>query len=139
MSDLPGTPRRDIDPAVIQDQIEKLTVQVARLMESREAPGNVPEPASQHPKCFIVMPFGVQDLEDLYSEFILPVLADCRLDCARGDDIFGSNVVMDDVKAAYRQGRLGNRRSQRTKPQRILRSWYRAHPGESRFCFFRSQ
>jgi len=106
MSDLPGTPRRDIDPAVIQDQIEKLTVQVARLMESREAPGNVPEPASQHPKCFIVMPFGVQDLEDLYSEFILPVLADCRLDCARGDDIFGSNVVMDDVKAAIAKADL---------------------------------
>jgi hypothetical protein len=100
MSDLPGTPRRDIDPAVIQDQIEKLTVQVARLMESREVPGGVDKPASQYPKCFIVMPFGVQDLEDIYSEFILPVLADCKLDCARGDDIFGSNVIMDDVKAA---------------------------------------
>jgi hypothetical protein len=104
MSDLPGKPRRDIDPAVIQEQIEKLSAQVARLMESREAPENLPvpapEPANRFPRCFIVMPFGVQDLEDLYSEFILPVLADCRLDCARGDDIFGSNVVMDDVRAA---------------------------------------
>jgi hypothetical protein len=106
MSDLPGTLRRDIDPAVIQDQIEKLTVQVERLMESREAPSNVSGPASQHPKCFIVMPFGIQDLEDLYSEFILPVLADCNLDCARGDDIFGSNVVMDDVKAAIAKADL---------------------------------
>jgi hypothetical protein len=38
MSDLPGTPRRDIDPAVIQDQIEKLAAHVARLLESREPP-----------------------------------------------------------------------------------------------------
>lgn len=106
MSDLPGTPRRDVDPAVIQDQIEKLTVQVARLMESREGPENVPERVSRHPKCFIVMPFGVKDLEDLYSEFILPVLADCKLDCARGDDIFGSNVVMDDVRAAIAKADL---------------------------------
>jgi len=103
---LPGTPRRDIDPAVIQDQLERLTVQVARLMETREVPGNMPEPLSEHPKCFVVMPFGVQDLEDLYSEFILPVLADCRLDCARGDDIFGLNVVMDDVKAAIAKADL---------------------------------
>jgi len=69
-------------------------------MESQQAPEQAPTPTSQHPKCFIVMPFGVQDLEDLYNEFILPVLDDCKLDCARGDDIFGSNVVMDDVKAA---------------------------------------
>jgi len=29
-----------------------------------------------------------------------PVLADCKLDCARADDIFGANVVTDDLKAA---------------------------------------
>jgi hypothetical protein len=46
------------------------------------------------------MPFGIPDLEDLYSEFILPVLDVCKVECARGDDIFGSNVVMEDVKAA---------------------------------------
>jgi hypothetical protein len=100
MSDLPGTPRGDIDLAVIQDQLERLTGQVARLMESHQAPEKAPQPPNQHPKCFIIMPFGVQDLEDLYTEFILPVLDDCKLNCARGDDIFGSNVVMEDVKAA---------------------------------------
>jgi hypothetical protein len=83
MSDLPGTPRRDIDPKVLQDQLEKLTAQVARLMESREPAEPAPAPASPHPRCFINMPFGIQDLEDLYSEFILQVLDDCKLDCAR--------------------------------------------------------
>jgi hypothetical protein len=100
MSDLPGTPRRDIDPAVIQDQLEKLTAQVTRLMESQETTEKAPKLGSRHPKCFIIMPFGIQDLEDLYSEFIPPVLDGCKLECARGDDIFGSNVVMEDVKAA---------------------------------------
>jgi hypothetical protein len=35
--------------------------------------------ASQNTKCFIVMPFGVQDLEDLYSEFITSGTAECSL------------------------------------------------------------
>jgi hypothetical protein len=48
MSDLPGTPRRDIDPAIIQDQLEKLTAQVARLMESQQATEAAPKLASQH-------------------------------------------------------------------------------------------
>jgi hypothetical protein len=106
MSDLPGTPRRDIDPAVIHDQLEKLTAQVSRLMESQTAGGKASIPLSPHPKCSIIMPFGVPDLEDLYNEFILPVLDDCKLDCARGDDIFGSNVVMDDVKEAITKADL---------------------------------
>ena len=106
MSELPGTPRRDIDPSVIQDQLEKLTAQVARLVESKEAAATPPAPASPHPKCFIIMPFGVQDLEDLYAEFILPVLDDCKLHCARGDDIFGSNVVVEDIKDAIAKSDL---------------------------------
>jgi hypothetical protein len=131
MSDLPGTPRRDVDPSVIQDQLEKLTAQVARLMEYQQAPEEAVTPARQRPKCFIVMPFGVPDLEDLYNEFILPVLDGCKLDCARGDDIFGSNVVMDDVKGGDRHGRLSNRRSQRAESERVLRSWHCAHSGEA--------
>ncbi len=100
MSDLPGTPRRDIDPSVIQDQLEKLTAQVARLLESQQATDRTPRAPKQHIECFVIMPFGTRDLEDLYTEFILPVLDDCKLACARGDDIFGSNVVIEDVRAA---------------------------------------
>jgi hypothetical protein len=106
MSNLPGTPRSDIDPAVIREQIERLTAQAAHLAGSQEATRKAPEPPNQHPKCFMIMPFGIQDLDDLYNEFILPVLVDCKLDCARGDDIFGSNVVMDDVKAAIARADL---------------------------------
>ena len=100
MSDIPGTPRSDVDPLVIQDQLKKLTAQVARLNEAKQVSEKRHRAEDPQPKCFIVMPFGVQDLEDLYTEFILPVLGECQLRCERGDDIFGSNVVMDDVKAA---------------------------------------
>ena len=106
MSDLPGTPRRDIDPAVIHDQLERLTAQVARLMESQQATAEPAISADPNPGCFIIMPFGIPDLKDFYNEFILPVLEECRIDCARGDDIFGSNVVMDDVKAEIEKADL---------------------------------
>jgi hypothetical protein len=52
------------------------------------------------------MPFGKQDLEELYSEFLLPALKECQLECHRGDDIFGSNVVMEDVRTAIAKADL---------------------------------
>jgi hypothetical protein len=101
MSDLPGTPRSDIDPATLGAKLEELTARVARLTESRQAePDEIRQTSTGHPKCFIVMPFGIPDLEDLYAEFVVPVLEDCKVECKRGDDIFGSNVVMEDVRAA---------------------------------------
>ena len=49
----------------------------------------------------MVMPFGHEDLQVVYEEFIKPALErKCHVTCIRGDDIFGSNVVMDDVSAA---------------------------------------
>ncbi|MDX1985019.1 MAG: hypothetical protein SFV51_32405 [Bryobacteraceae bacterium] len=98
MSDLSGAPRRDIDLDLLQQQLKELTERVARVMRETGPASPVKTP---DPKCFIIMPFRIQDLEDLYREFILPVLdEECKLDCTRGDDIFGSNVIMDDVRAA---------------------------------------
>jgi hypothetical protein len=100
MSELSGTPHRDIDPDALRKELQELRDQVARLAESQPAEATPQVVAKPHPKCFIIMPFGNRDLEDLYNEFILPVLDTCELECARGDDIFGSNVVMEDVRAA---------------------------------------
>jgi hypothetical protein len=57
-------------------------------MKSQQAAQEELAPAKQHAKCFVIMPFGIPDLEDLYDEFILPVLESCEMDCARGNDIF---------------------------------------------------
>lgn len=102
MSDLPGRPRPGVDPAALQEQLEKLAEQLSRLLESRRQPeaSQKAAPVNRRPQCFIVMPFGITDLEDLYNEFITPVLEECAVDWTRGDDIFGSNVIMDDVRAA---------------------------------------
>ncbi|MBN8454861.1 toll/interleukin-1 receptor domain-containing protein [Accumulibacter sp.] len=48
--------------------------------------------------CFVVMPFDNADLDVVYEDFIRPILAEqCGLTCRRGDSVFGSNVIMQDV------------------------------------------
>ncbi len=48
-------------------------------------------------KCFIVMPFGNPDLQIVYFDFIRPVIEKLKLICERGDDLSGSNMIMDDI------------------------------------------
>jgi len=52
-------------------------------------------------QCFIVMPFGDEALQIVYEDFVKPVLEqDCGLHVERGDDVFGSNIVMDDIRSS---------------------------------------
>jgi nucleoside 2-deoxyribosyltransferase len=45
------------------------------------------------------MPFGVETLEVVFEDFVRPVIeGKCDLDCERGDDVFGSSVIMDDIR-----------------------------------------
>jgi hypothetical protein len=47
------------------------------------------------------MPFGDPDLEIVYEDFVKPTLVGaCCLDCERGDDAFGSSIVMDDIRTS---------------------------------------
>ena len=47
------------------------------------------------------MPFGEEDLTVVYEDFVKPVLEnECGVSCERGDDVFGSNVIMDDIRAS---------------------------------------
>ena len=131
MSDLPGAPPRDIDPAVLRDRLAELSTQIARLTQTQEPPPTVPLASKEHPKCFVIMPFGIADLEDLYNEFILPVLTECNLDCSRGDSVFGSNVIMEDVKAAIAKADLVVADLERAQSERVLRSRHCGHNGEA--------
>lgn len=57
-----------------------------------------PQNNQAKPCCFIVMPFGDEDLNVVYEDFVKPIAeAECGLICERGDDVFGSNVIMDDI------------------------------------------
>jgi hypothetical protein len=49
------------------------------------------------------MAFGPDDLQVVCEDFVKPVVENsCDLECVRGDDMFGSAVVMDDVLSAIR-------------------------------------
>jgi TIR domain len=57
--------------------------------------------------CFIVMPFGIESLNIVYEDFIRPTLSErCMLRPERGDDVFGSNVIMDDITKSIQKARL---------------------------------
>lgn len=57
--------------------------------------------------CFMVMPFGVEELNDIYDYFLKPAIEqNCVLKCERGDDVFGSNVIMDDIRSSIERARL---------------------------------
>jgi hypothetical protein len=57
--------------------------------------------------CFVVMPFGVESLGIVYEDFVKPTLKDrCKLRPERGDDVFGSNLIMDDITKSLRKARL---------------------------------
>lgn len=99
---LPGSPTRDTEPAEIAQLRIELKEAVALF---KTAPQRTEVLTSARPstrsrrKCFIVMPFGVEALEVVYEDFVRPVIEDkCGLDCERGDDVFGSSVIMDDIR-----------------------------------------
>ncbi len=57
--------------------------------------------------CFIVMPFGPEELSDVYEYFVKPSIElNCDLKCERGDDVFGSNVIMDDIQRSIEKARI---------------------------------
>jgi nucleoside 2-deoxyribosyltransferase len=50
----------------------------------------------RRPECFVVMPFNDKRLEEVYEYFVKPAI-EKAFECKRGDDFFGSNIIMDDI------------------------------------------
>jgi len=101
----PGLPMSPLDTKEIESLRREVQAAVELFRsEAQAASPTQPVVLSQQPRskdekrCFVVMPFGDQDLQVVYEDFVKPVLVDgCHLHCERGDDVFGSNVVMDDI------------------------------------------
>ncbi|MFC1530131.1 toll/interleukin-1 receptor domain-containing protein [Gemmatimonadota bacterium] len=98
------------ESAELREMVNDLRVKVEAFMEG---PKNRPETegppeAEVDPKlCFIVMPFGPEELTDVYEYFVKPSIeTNCGLRCERGDDVFGSNVIMDDIRRSIERARL---------------------------------
>lgn len=53
------------------------------------------------------MPFSSSELNDIYEYFVkLSLESGCDLHCERGDDVFGSNVIMEDIRYAIASCRV---------------------------------
>ena len=98
-SDTPGTLVPGANLEELRAAVKQLQDSVALLATPRSVE-MTPGPSTKT-HAFMIMPFGRADLQVVYNDFVKPVLESrCALSCIRGDDIFGSNVVMDDVRAA---------------------------------------
>lgn len=57
-------------------------------------------PVDDEEFCFVIMPFGIPLLEEIYDEHVKPIVEEVGLECLRGDDIYSINSVMEDVWAS---------------------------------------
>lgn len=99
---LPGNVEGEIDPAEFAQLRAELKEAVSMFKGVPQQNKTVPEPVPSNRnrrKCFIVMPFGDDNLQIVYEDFVKPVIYEkCGIDCERGDDVFGSSVIVDDIR-----------------------------------------
>lgn len=112
-----GIAGRDIITYYVEpNEVEKLRAEVRQAVELfKSKPANDTQVEDEksnkqvdsNVKCFIVMPFSIEALNIVYEDYVKPVLEDeCGLVCERGDDVFGSNVIMDDILTSIKNSDL---------------------------------
>jgi hypothetical protein len=47
--------------------------------------------------CFVIMPFGDPLLQEVYQAYIKPTIESLGIKCVRGDDIFSTGSIMEDI------------------------------------------
>jgi len=99
-ADVPGGNAAQPDPLAEEQLKIELAAVANRFGPPKEIRKNRPRASSnQGRQCFIVMPFGDEALQIVYEDFVRPVIETrCGLECERGDDVFGSSVIMDDIR-----------------------------------------
>lgn len=102
--DQPGTLRPDASMAELRSAFEDLQRKVldweskqALNTSETEAPSG--QSISTLATAFTVMPFGPPQLQWVYEKTLRPTLEKCKVQCVRGDDMFGSEAIMEDVLA----------------------------------------
>jgi hypothetical protein len=94
----PGNQIEHVDPEQLAQQAAELRQAVAAFKTPPKLSKDDLAPPTR--KCFVVMPFGDATLNIVYEDIIRPIIDNCGLACERGDDVFGSNIVMDDIRAS---------------------------------------
>ena len=88
----------------VVDELRKLLdlLTGGSIMENNATEGPRPELTA-----FVVMPFGSEDLQVVYDDYVKPTIeGHCSLKCVRGDDMFGSDGIMDDVLNAIAKAEI---------------------------------
>jgi hypothetical protein len=104
-----GQVRGPLDASVAQAIKDSVNEAVRNLLSDVAPKSSVKQPdipLVDQTRCFVVMPFGSEDLTVVYEDFVRPTITHCGLVCERGDDLFGSNVVMDDIQRSIETARL---------------------------------
>ena len=100
----PGDHKEHVGPEQRAQQVAELRQAVAAFKappkQSKDDLARPVLPPSATRKCFVVMPFGDTTLDMVYDYIVRPIIGNCGLACERGDDVFGSNMVMDDIRAS---------------------------------------
>jgi len=107
----PGERVEQLDPKVLSDLRKSLQDAVDVFRAKPDTPPVLPSQTEladmEQALCFVVMPFGVASLDIVYDDFVRSTLTNqCQLRPVRGDDVFGSNVIMEDITKRIRRARL---------------------------------
>jgi nucleoside 2-deoxyribosyltransferase len=49
------------------------------------------------------MPFGDRLLNEIFEDIVRPAVHTSNTECQRGDDVFGSNVIMEDILKSIKE------------------------------------
>jgi len=89
---------------VVEDVLSRESVAPADAIVPALAPSRRRLVAPARRMGFVVIPFAIESLNVVYEDFVRPALTKrCKLAVERGDDVFGSNVIMDDIVARIAQ------------------------------------
>jgi nucleoside 2-deoxyribosyltransferase len=93
--DDPGHPTNDIDPDELMALKTGNRLFTSKGNEEQNEVSTFSQPEGLQ-RCFVMMPFNSSALEYVYENIVSPIAAQFGV-CERGDDAFGSNVIMSDI------------------------------------------
>lgn len=103
-------PKKNLESDELKSMITDLKLKVESFIDDSQSQKTAPSTNSTSVNsklCFVVMPFNSDDLNDIYEYFLKPAIENnCGLKCVRGDDVFGSNIIMEDIRKSIENARL---------------------------------
>jgi hypothetical protein len=96
-----------IDPEHLDPERQRELRAITGAVESfkaRPEKGSVEAPlANRSRACFVIMPFGDRLLNEIFEDIVRPAVHTSNTECQRGDDVFGSNVIMEDILKSIKE------------------------------------